>query len=175
MLQKRKVVVTGLGVLAPNGNTTSEYWKALTAGKSGIGPIESFDASDLSVRIAGELKDFDPQSFFDRKELRKLDPFTIYHLVSSEEAIKNSGIDLDKTDGDRIGVIIGTGIGGIQTLENEHGVFSERGQRRVSLSLFLDLFLILHLEILPSNLGSEVLIIRLFLLVHLVLMLLVAQ
>jgi len=132
MLQKRKVVVTGLGVLAPNGNTTSEYWEALTAGKSGIGPIESFDASDLSVRIAGELKDFDPQSFFDRKELRKLDPFTIYHLVSSEEAIKNSGIDLDKTDGDRIGVIIGTGIGGIQTLENEHGVFSERGQRRVS-------------------------------------------
>ena len=124
MLQKRKVVVTGLGVLAPNGNTTSEYWKALTAGKSGIGPIESFDASDLSVRIAGELKDFDPQSFFDRKELRKLDPFTIYHLVSSEEAIKNSSIDFDKTDGDRIGVIIGTGIGGIQTLENEHGVFS---------------------------------------------------
>ena len=132
MLQKRKVVVTGLGVLAPNGNTTSEYWEALTAGKSGIGPIESFDASDLSVRIAGELKGFDPQSFFDRKELRKLDPFTIYHLVSSEEAIKNSCIDLDKTDGDRIGVIIGTGIGGIQTLENEHGVFSERGQRRVS-------------------------------------------
>ena len=109
MLQKRKVVVTGLGVLAPNGNTTSEYWEALTAGKSGIGPIESFDASDLSVRIAGELKDFDPQSFFDRKELRKLDPFTIYHLVSSEEAIKNSGLEEKDISNIKTGIVIGSG------------------------------------------------------------------
>ena len=132
MSQKRKVVVTGLGALAPNGNTTSKYWESLIAGKSGIGSIKSFDATNLSVRIAGELKDFDPQSFFDRKEIRKLDPFTIYHLVSSEEAILNSGINLDNENRDRIGVIIGTGIGGIQTLENEHGVYANRGQRRVS-------------------------------------------
>ena len=132
MSQKRKVVVTGLGALAPNGNTTSKYWESLITGKSGIGSIKSFDATNLSVRIAGELKDFDPQSFFDRKEIRKLDPFTIYHLVSSKEAILNSGINLDNENRDRIGVIIGTGIGGIQTLENEHGVYANRGQRRVS-------------------------------------------
>ena len=132
MSNKRKVVVTGLGALAPNGNTVTEYWKSLISGKSGIGPIESFDADNLSVKIAGELSNFDVQSYFDRKELRKLDLFTIYHLITSEEAIAHSNLNLEEEDTDRIGVIIGTGIGGIQTLENEHGVYIERGQRRVS-------------------------------------------
>ena len=132
MPKKRKVVVTGLGALAPNGNNVAEYWKSLISGKSGIGPIESFDADNLSVKIAGELSNFDVQSYFDRKELRKLDLFTIYHLIASEEAIAHSNLNLEKEDTDRIGVIIGTGIGGIQTLENEHGVYIERGQRRVS-------------------------------------------
>ena len=132
MSNKRKVVVTGLGALAPNGNTVAEYWKSLISGKSGIGPIESFDADNLSVKIAGELRNFDVQSYFDRKELRKLDLFTIYHLITSQEAIAHSNLNLEKEDTDRIGVIIGTGIGGIQTLENEHGVYIERGQRRVS-------------------------------------------
>ena len=132
MSTKRKVVVTGLGALAPNGNTLTEYWDSLISGKSGIGTINSFDADKLSVRIAGELTNFDPQSYFDRKELRKLDLFTVYHLITAEEAIIHSNLDLEKEDRDRIGVIIGTGIGGIQTLENEHGVYVERGQRRVS-------------------------------------------
>ena len=132
MTPKRKVVITGLGALAPNGNTLSKYWNALISGKSGIGPIQSFDAENLNVKIAGELKDFDPLSYFNRKEIRKLDPFTIYHMVSAEEAILNSELNLEKEDLDRIGVIIGTGIGGIQTLENEHGVYFQRGQRRVS-------------------------------------------
>ena len=132
MSNKRKVVVTGLGALAPNGNNVAEYWKSLISGKSGIGPIESFDADNLSVKIAGELSNFDVQSYFDRKELRKLDLFTIYHLITSEEAIAHSNLNLEEEDTDRIGVIIGTGIGGIQTLENEHGVYIERGQRRVS-------------------------------------------
>lgn len=132
MSTKRKVVVTGLGALAPNGNTLTEYWDSLISGKSGIGIINSFDADKLSVRIAGELTNFDPQSYFDRKELRKLDLFTVYHLITAEEAIIHSNLDLEKEDKDRIGVIIGTGIGGIQTLENEHGVYVERGQRRVS-------------------------------------------
>ena len=129
---KRKVVITGLGALAPNGNTLSTYWDAVISGKSGIGPIKSFDAENLNVKIAGELKDFDPLAHFNRKEIRKLDPFTIYHMVTAEEAIVNSELNLEKADLDRIGVIIGTGIGGIQTLENEHGVYSQRGQRRVS-------------------------------------------
>lgn len=129
---KRKVVITGLGALAPNGNTLSTYWDAVISGKSGIGPIKSFDAENLNVKIAGELKDFDPLAHFNRKEIRKLDPFTIYHMVTAKEAIANSELNLEKADLDRIGVIIGTGIGGIQTLENEHGVYSQRGQRRVS-------------------------------------------
>ena len=132
MLNKRKVVVTGLGALAPNGNTLTEYWDSLISGKSGIGTISSFDADKLSVKIAGELTNFDPQSYFDRKELRKLDLFTVYHLITAEEAIIHSNLNLEKEDKDRIGVIIGTGIGGIQTLENEHGVYIDRGQRRVS-------------------------------------------
>ena len=132
MSPKRKVVVTGLGALAPNGNTLSNYWDALISGKSGIRKIKSFDAENLNVKIAGELKDFDPQAYFDRKDIRKLDSFTIYHMVSAEEAISRSELDLEKENLDRIGVIIGTGIGGIQTLENEHGVYFQRGQRRVS-------------------------------------------
>ena len=96
MTPKRKVVITGLGALAPNGNTLSEYWNALILGKSGIGPIKSFDSENLNVRIAGELKDFDPLTYFNRKEIRKLDPFTLYHMVSAEEAIVNSELNLEK-------------------------------------------------------------------------------
>ena len=108
MTPKRKVVITGLGALAPNGNTLSEYWNALISGKSGIGPIKSFDAENLNVRIAGELKDFDPLTYFNRKEIRKLDPFTLYHMVSAEEAILNSELNLEKENLDRIGVKLTT-------------------------------------------------------------------
>lgn len=128
----RRVVITGLGVLAPNGNSTSEYWNALTSGISGIGPITYFDTENLSVKIAGELSDFNPEDHFDRKDIRKLDPFTIYHLVASQEAITHSGIEKCDIDLERVGVIIGSGVGGIQTLEEQHGLFSSRGQRRVS-------------------------------------------
>ena len=131
-MKKRRAVVTGIGVLAPNGNSLSEYWDALIAGKSGIGPIQSFDAENLSVRIAGELSDFNPEDHFDRKEIRRLDPFSIYALVTSHESISHSGLDQSDVNKERVGVIIGTGVGGIQTLENQHGVFSNRGQRRVT-------------------------------------------
>jgi len=131
-MTKRRVVITGLGVLAPNGNSTSEYWDALTAGKSGIGPITYFDTDKLSVKIAGELSDFNPEDHFDRKEVRKLDPFTIYHMVASKEAIEQSGLNQSDVNMERVGVIIGSGVGGIQTLEEQHSVYSNRGQRRVS-------------------------------------------
>ena len=131
-MKKRRAVVTGIGVLAPNGNSLSEYWDALIAGKSGIGPIQSFDAENLSVRIAGELSDFNPEDHFDRKEIRRLDPFSIYALVTSHESISHSGLDQSDVNKERVSVIIGTGVGGIQTLENQHGVFSKRGQRRVT-------------------------------------------
>jgi 3-oxoacyl-[acyl-carrier-protein] synthase II len=131
-MNKRRVVITGLGVLAPNGNSLSEYWNSLVAGKSGIGPITYFDTKNLSVKIAGELSNFNPDDYFDRKEVRKLDPFTLYALVTAQEAISQAGLDQGGIDLERVGVILGTGVGGIQTLEDQHGVYSKRGQRRVS-------------------------------------------
>ena len=130
-MNKRRVVITGLGALAPNGNSVPEYWDSLISGKSGIGYITAFDTENLSVKIAGELSNFDPQDHFDRKELRKLDPFTVYHMVSSSEAITQAELT-QNVDMDRVGVIIGSGVGGIQTLEDQCNIYSSRGQRRVS-------------------------------------------
>ena len=127
-----RVVVTGLGVLAPNGNSVSEYWNALTAGQSGIDYITYFDTTDFPVKIAGELSNFDPEQYFERKEVRKLDPFTAYALVASNEAIKMSGLDAGGFDSERAGVMLGCGIGGITTLLEEHVVLRNRGARRVS-------------------------------------------
>ena len=127
-----RVVVTGLGVLAPNGNSVSEYWNALTAGQSGIDHITHFDTTDFPVKIAGELSNFDPEQYFERKEVRKLDPFTAYALVASNEAIRMSGLDAGGFDSERAGVMLGCGIGGITTLLEEHVVLRNRGARRVS-------------------------------------------
>jgi len=131
-MNKRRVVITGLGVLAPNGNSLTQYWNALISGKSGIGPIKGFDAENLSVKIAGELSDFNPEDHFNRKEVGKLDPFSIYALVTAQEAISQAGLNNGDVNKERIGVILGTGIGGIQTLESQHSVLLSRGQRRVT-------------------------------------------
>jgi len=128
----KKVVVTGLGALSPNGNSTNQFWSAIKSGKSGIAPITYFDTSGHRVSIAGELKNFNPEEQLDPKEVRKLDPFSIYALVSSMEAIKSAKLDLQNSNLDRMGVIIGCGIGGIKTLENEHDIITNKGARRVS-------------------------------------------
>ena len=127
-----RVVVTGMGAVAPNGNSVSEYWDALTAGQSGIDHITYFDTTDFPVKIAGELSNFDPEQYFERKEVRKLDPFSVYALVSSNEAIKMSGLDAGGFDPQRAGVMLGCGIGGITTLLAEHVVLQNRGARRIS-------------------------------------------
>ena len=127
-----RVVVTGMGVLAPNGNSVSEYWNALTAGQSGIDHITYFDTTDFPVKIAGELSNFDPEQYFERKEVRKLDPFSVYALVASNEAIQMSGLDAGGFDPERAGVMLGCGIGGITTLLAEHVVLQNRGARRIS-------------------------------------------
>ena len=130
-MNKRRVVITGLGALAPNGNTVPKYWDALINGKSGIAHITAFDTENLNVKIAGELSNFEPENHFDRKELRKIDPFTVYHMVTSSEAISQAEL-VENVDLNRVGVMIGSGVGGIQTLENQCGVYNSRGQRRVS-------------------------------------------
>ena len=127
-----RVVVTGMGALAPNGNSVSEYWDALTAGQSGIDHITYFDTTDFPVKIAGEVSNFDPEQYFERKEVRKLDPFSVYALIASNEAIKMSGLDAGGFDPQRAGVMLGCGIGGITTLLAEHVVLQNRGARRIS-------------------------------------------
>ncbi len=131
-MTREKIVITGLGVLAPNGNNVDAFWGSCTAGKSGIDRITYFDSSDHRVSIAGELSDFQPEMVLDPKEIRKLDPFSIYALVATDEAVKMANIDPEKLDLDRVGVTIGTGVGGIQTLEEQHSVIENKSARRVS-------------------------------------------
>ncbi|NKI26537.1 beta-ketoacyl-ACP synthase II [Arenibacter sp. 6A1] len=118
-MQLKRVVVTGLGALTPIGNNISEYWEGLKNGKSGAAPITYYDAEKFKVKFACELKNYNPEDYFDRKEARKLDRFAQYALISSDEAIKDSGLDLDKIDKFRTGVIWGAGIGGLETFQNE--------------------------------------------------------
>ena len=118
-MKSRRVVITGLGALTPIGNNLNQYWDALVEGKSGAAPITYFDASKFKTQFACELKDFDPLNFFEKKHIRKYDRFTQYALVSTEEAVIDSGINLDKVDKDNIGVIWGSGIGGLETFQNE--------------------------------------------------------
>ena len=131
-MSREKIVITGLGAVTPNGNNVDEYWANLISGVSGIGPITYFDSSNHRVKIAGQLTDFDPETILDAKEIRKLDPFSVYALVATEEAIKMSGLDNNQFNPDRIGVTIGTGVGGIQTLEDQQRVIDQKGARRVS-------------------------------------------
>ena len=116
---RRRVVVTGIGALTPIGNTKDAYWNALVAGTSGAAPITYFDASKFKTQFACEVKDFDPLAHFDRKEARKMDRFTQYAMVASGEAIQDAGLDLDAVDKSKVGVIWGSGIGGLETFQNE--------------------------------------------------------
>ena len=118
-MKPRRVVVTGLGALTPIGNNISSFWQGLINGRSGAAPITYFDASKFKTHFACEIKNFDPLNHFDRKEARKYDRFAQYALVSTEEAIKDSKLDLEKIDKDRVGVIWGAGIGGLETFQNE--------------------------------------------------------
>jgi len=124
-MELKRVVVTGLGALTPIGNNVEEYWNALVAGKSGCAPITYFDAEKFKTKFACELKNFNALDFFDRKEARKLDRFAQYAIVASDEAIKDSGIDLNVVDKHRVGVIWGAGIGGLETFQDEVINFSE--------------------------------------------------
>ena len=120
----RRVVVTGLGALTPIGNNVESFWNGLVSGESGAGPITHFDASKFKTQFACELKGYDPLNHFDRKESRKLDKFAQYGLVCSDEAIKDSKLDVDDIDKTRVGVIWGSGIGGLETFQNEATAFA---------------------------------------------------
>lgn len=129
---RRRVVVTGMGCISPVGNTVKETWEALLAGKSGAGMITVFDASKHKTRIAAEVKGFDPVAAFGVREARKMDRFTQFATVATLEALEQSGLKIDDTNRDRVGIVIGTGIGGIGTIMEQAEVMRERGVDRVS-------------------------------------------
>ena len=118
-MELKRVVVTGLGALTPIGNNVPALWDALVKGVSGAGPITHFDASKFRCQIASELKGFDPLNFFDKKEMRLLDGYTVYGLVTVDEAMRDSGLDDSNVDKDRFGVIWGSGMGGVKSLQDE--------------------------------------------------------
>jgi 3-oxoacyl-[acyl-carrier-protein] synthase II len=120
----RRVVVTGLGALTPIGNTVPEFWRGLSTGVSGAGSITKFDTEKFRTKFACEVKNFDPEQFLDRREARRMDAFTQYAMVVGDEAINNSGLEMDKIDHDRAGVIWGSGIGGLQTFQDEVSAFA---------------------------------------------------
>lgn len=128
----KRVVVTGMGAITPIGNNLDEFWSGIKNGVCGVDKVTLFDASDLKTQIAGEVKNFDPTEFIEKKEARKMDRFTQFAVVAADEAIKNSGLDMEKEDPWRVGIITGSGIGGISTFADQHSTMLERGPGRVS-------------------------------------------
>ncbi len=132
MGEKRRVVVTGMGCVTPLANNLEESWEAALAGRSGIGPITKFDASTFTSRIAGEVKNFDPTEYIDKKEIKRTDPFVQYAIAAAEMAVRDANLDLEHIDRDQVGVLIGSGIGGLETIEKNHKQLVERGWKRIS-------------------------------------------
>lgn len=127
----RRVVITGLGTVNPLGNSVADFWQAIRAGKSGVGPITRFDASEYQTRIAAEVKDFDPANYMDRREARKMDLFSQYAVAASLEAMRDAGLEAGVDDPARLGVMLGVGIGGFQTIEDSYYTLYEKGPSRV--------------------------------------------
>ena len=129
---ERRVVITGLGAITPLGNNVEEFWKGIKEGKCGIDQITKFDASEFKVKLAAEVKGYNPEDYFDRREAKRLDLFSQYAMIASREAWKDSGLDKETENMERVGVIVGSGIGGIQTIETENRKCNEKGPDRVS-------------------------------------------
>jgi 3-oxoacyl-[acyl-carrier-protein] synthase II len=138
---RRRVVVTGLGAVTPVGNDVATTWEALLDGKSGSAPITKFDASPFQVRFAAELKGFDPAQYMDRKEIKRADQYTQYAVAAAKQAMNDAGYGKEPTyDPDRIGVIIGSGTGGLKIFEEQHDVYRERGPSKIS-AFFIPMFI----------------------------------
>lgn len=129
---KRRVVVTGLGVVTPIGVGVENYWNNLKNGVSGLGYISKFDTADYDVKIAGEVKDLEVEKYLDRKEAKRMDGFSQYAVIAADEAMKDSGLDMESEDATRAGVIFGSGVGGMVSVQNEYMKLIEKGPRRVS-------------------------------------------
>lgn len=131
-MEKRRVVITGIGAVSPLGNDAYTSWENAVAGKNGIGPLTRVNADDFPAKVAAEVKDFDPTNFIDKKDVRKMDRFTHYAVASALMAVQDSNLTIDDSSADRVGVWIGSGIGGMETFEKQFESFLNRGYRRVS-------------------------------------------
>lgn len=131
-MEKRRVVITGIGAVSPLGNNAYTSWENAVAGKNGIGPLTRVNADDFPAKVAAEVKDFDPTNFIDKKDVRKMDRFTHYAVASALMAVQDSNLTIDDSNADRVGVWIGSGIGGMETFEKQFESFLNRGYRRVS-------------------------------------------
>ena len=132
-MEENRVVVTGLGIISPVGNDVLSFWQALQEGKNGVGPITSFDAGPFDSRIAGEVKGFEHSLYgMSSKDIKRMDKFAQYAVAASKQAIKDAGLDLEKEDRERIGVIIGSGIGSLYTIEEEHKIMLNKGPGKMS-------------------------------------------
>ena len=129
---ERRVVITGLGAITPIGNNVEEFWKGIKEGKCGIDEITEFDTTDFKVKLAGEVKNYNPEDYFDRREAKRMDKFSQFAIVAAREAWKDSGLDKEKEDMTRVAVIVGSGIGGLSTIEKDNRALVEKGPDRVS-------------------------------------------
>lgn len=131
-MHNRRVAVTGLGALTPIGNNTNDFWQALKEGKSGAGPITYFDASNFATQFACEVKNFNVEDYIEKKAARRMDPFTHYAIATAIMAMEDSGLNLENEDKERIGVVFGSGIGGMDTFEKQVIAFLDGGPRKIS-------------------------------------------
>jgi len=132
MRGERRIVVTGMGTVSPVGNDVASAWDSVKAGRSGIGPLTAFDSERFSAKVAGEVKDFDLDSYLAPKDARRMDPFIHYGMAAAIQAIDDAGIEKDPDNAERIGIAIGSGIGGIETIEQTYQTFLDNGPRRIS-------------------------------------------
>lgn len=131
-MEKRRVVITGLGIVSPLGIGLEENWDAVSNGRSGIGPITRFDPKDLSSKIAGEVKNFNPEDYIEKKEIKKMDTFLHYSFAAGKMAVADSGLVINDENAERVGVLVGSGLGGLETIEKYHSLMLEKGPKKIS-------------------------------------------
>ena len=131
-MTKRRVVVTGIGIISPLGIGQEENWDAVSNGRSGIGPITRFDPKDVNAKIAGEVKNFNPEDYIEKKEIKKMDTFLHYSLAAGKMAVEDSGLVINDENAERVGVLVGSGLGGLETIEKYHTLMLEKGPKKIS-------------------------------------------
>jgi 3-oxoacyl-[acyl-carrier-protein] synthase II len=129
---KQRVVITGMGVLSPLGEGKDEFWKALLSGKSGVGHVSFFDVNQYNSHLDAEVKNFQPESYIDKKKIKRMDRFAQFAVTAAKMAIEDAQLNLEEEDPYQVGVVVGSGMGGLQTIENEHNALLSKGPRRVS-------------------------------------------